>query len=211
MESPHDAYSTIARFYDRALGSMTASIRSHALRLQPPSPGLRVLDVGCGTGMYLDAYAEAGAECAGIDLSPAMLDVAIARLGDRAALELGDATNMPFGDGSFDLVMASLFLHELDPGTRITILDEMARVATTDGRIMVIDYRNGTLRWKGRLSRAVSVVSERVAGRPHYRNWRTYLHGGGLPNALPDSLTIEAEKIIAGGNLSIWILTPVLA
>jgi len=211
VEAPHDEYGTIARFYDRALGSMTESVRSHALRLQPPDPGLRVLDVGCGTGMYLEAYADAGAVCTGIDLSPAMLGVANERLGDRATLELGDASNMPFGDSSFDLVLASLFLHELDPGTRITVLDEMARTVTKEGRVMVIDYRCGALRWKGRLSRAVSILSERVAGRSHYRNWRTYLRSGGLPAAIPDSLTIEAEKVIAGGNLSIWLLTPVLA
>lgn len=207
----HDEYGTIARFYDRAMGSTTESVRSHALRLSPPEPGLRVLDVGCGTGMYLEAYADAGAVCTGIDLSPAMLGVASQRLGDRATLELGDATNMPFGDNSFDLVIASLFLHELDAGTRATVLDEMARTVTNDGRIMVVDYRCGALRWKGRLSRAVSTVSERVAGRSHYRNWRTYLRSGGMPEAIPDSLTIGAEKVIAGGNLAIWHLTPVLA
>jgi hypothetical protein len=32
-----------------------------------------------------------------------------------------------------------------------------------------------------------------------------------MPEAIPDSLTIDAEKVIAGGNLSIWLLTPVLA
>lgn len=211
MDHSKDAYGSIARFYDRVLGSMTVSVRSRALRLNPAAPGLRVLDVGCGTGVYLEAYADAGADCTGIDLSPAMLDVAAERLGDRAHLELGDATNMPFGDASFDLVIASLFLHELDQGTRSTVLDEMARTVTTGGRIMIIDYRCGALRWKGWLSRAISMVSERVAGRAHYRNWRAYLRSGGLPEAIPESLAIHTEKVIAGGNLSIWLLTPVLA
>jgi ubiquinone/menaquinone biosynthesis C-methylase UbiE len=209
MDGPPDAYGSIARFYDVVLGSMTASIRSRAVQVHPPTPGMRVLDVGCGTGMYLESYIGSGAVCTGIDLSPAMLDVARGRLGEQATLELGDATNLPFADGSFDLVLASLFLHELDRGTRTTVIDEMARVVAAEGHIMVIDYRMGTLRWKGRLSRVFSRVSERVAGANHYRNWRTYLADGGLPPIVPPSLTIETEKVIAGGNLAIWLMAAV--
>jgi ubiquinone/menaquinone biosynthesis C-methylase UbiE len=202
----HDPYAWIAPGYDRVLGRMTTSVRERAIRLLPPTTGATVLDVGCGTGIWLEAYAAAGATCTGIDLSPAMLDVAARRLGNRAKLELADATNMPFGDGAFDIVVASLLLHELDPGTRTTILDEMRRVLSHNGRIMIVDYRVGPLRWKGRLSRTLSVLSERVAGRSHHRYWRTYLRMGGLPRCLPDDLTVETEKVIAGGNLSIWLL-----
>jgi ubiquinone/menaquinone biosynthesis C-methylase UbiE len=208
VDTTRDPYGSIARFYDGVLGSMTTSVRARSMRVCPVTTGMRVLDVGCGTGMYLDAYTAAGAVGTGIDRSPAMLAVARERLGGRASLELADATNMPFSDDSFDVVVASLLLHELDLATGTMILDEMARVATPGGRIMVVDYRVGPLRWKGRFSRGISFVSERIAGRSHYRNWRTFLGAGGLPTNLPDPLTIELEKVIAGGNLSIWMISP---
>ena len=85
----------------------------------------------------------------------------------------------------------------------------MARVVKQEGRILVIDYRSGSLRMKGYMARSLSTVAERVAGRDHYRNWRTYLRSGGIPTMATDTgLTVEREKIVAGGNLALWLLSP---
>ncbi len=201
-----DAYAGIARFYDRALEPMNASLRSRGLEMYPPDADMTVLDVGCGTGAHLEAYVDAGATCTGIDASPAMLGRARERIGDRATLLLGDAAALPFEDGSFDLVFTALFLHELDPETRVAVLAEMARVTSRDGRILIIDYRDGALRPAGRVWRFFATIAERVAGGAHYRNWRTYVRSGAVPTMLPSPLTIEQEKIVSGGNLSIWLL-----
>ncbi|MGI9528362.1 MAG: class I SAM-dependent methyltransferase [Acidimicrobiia bacterium] len=204
MEPTHDAYSWVAQHYDRFLEPLNAPLRQLTLRQFPMGPGMRVLDVGCGTGAHLDAFADTGASCWGVDLSPGMLEVAKDRLPDSVDLRLGDATDLPFGDGFFDTVFTSLFLHELDSATRSAVLGEMGRVTATDGRMIVIDYRSGDLRWKGRAWRAFSTVTERIAGTNHYGAWRAYLADGGVASQLPPGLVVESEKIVAGGNLALW-------
>jgi len=177
------------------------------MKLYPVDSSMTVLDVGCGTGSHLEIYVNAGAECHGIDLSPAMLEQATNRLGDRADLRLGDATALPYDANSFDLAVASLFLHELDPATRNDALVEMARVVRPDGRIMVIDYFCGKRRFKGHVMRAISAIPERIAGRNHHAQYRRYVKLGGVPAMAPDAgLIVDREKIVAGGNLALWLL-----
>ncbi len=202
-----DTYGRIARFYDTLLEPVNAPLRAIGWKLHPTNSSMTVLDVGCGTGAHLEAYVDSGAECFGLDASPAMLEQAAARLGDRAQLELGDATALPHKDASFDFVFTSLFLHELGNSVRKTALSEMARVVKPDGRVLIIDYYVGSMRAKGYLARSVSMVAERIAGRDHFRNWRPFLRSGGIATMAPKAgISIESEKVVAGGNLALWIL-----
>jgi ubiquinone/menaquinone biosynthesis C-methylase UbiE len=207
MTSNRDAYGTIARIYDRVLEPITSPLRSRALDMAPAEPGMKVLDVGCGTGTQLERYADAGAIVTGVDLSPAMLAVAADRLGGGANLICEDATNLSLADGSFDLVIASLLLHELAPSIRSGVLDEMARVTARDGAMLVIDYRAGPRRMGGHAWRALSMIIERLAGRTHYSNWRRYLADGGLDEALPPPIAVDRIRLVAGGNLAIWLMS----
>ena len=201
-----DAYGGIAERYDTWFAFIDAPLRRRAFELHPVGEGTTVLDVGCGTGTQLAMYADAGATCFGLDMSPSMLAVAERRLGDRAELTHGSGADMPYEDASFDLVVGSLFLHELEADLAGSILREMARVVHPTGTVLIIDYRSGSLRWKGTAWRAFSMVTERLAGSDHYGAWRSYLADGGLASWLPDELTVTQEKIVAGGNLSIWLL-----
>jgi ubiquinone/menaquinone biosynthesis C-methylase UbiE len=206
-DESHDAYGRIARYYDRVLEPLDAPLRPIAMALHPVDDSMTVLDVGCGTGTFLDFYTNAGATCHGIDLSGAMLGEATKKLGERADLRLGDATALPYDDGMFDLAIATLFLHELDSDTRIAALAEMARVTGADGRVLVIDYYSGNLTFKGRAMRAISAVTERIAGRTHHREYHRYLKLGGIPAMAPEAgLVLDREKVIAGGNLALWLL-----
>ena len=206
-ERTEDAYERIARYYDRLLEPMNAPLRAIGWKLHPTDESMTVLDIGCGTGAHLEAYVDSGAECFGLDASPAMLEQASARLGDRADLELGDATALPHKDSSFDFVFTSFFLHELDAETMTAALSEIVRVVKPGGRVLIIDYRTGPLRAKGHVTRLLSTVAERIAGRDHYRNWRAYLSSGGVQAASREvGLTAEREKIVAGGNLAVWLL-----
>ena len=87
-------------------------------------PSGRVLDVGCGTG-YLTQHL--GGEVVGLDQSAAMLDIARERI-PWADFVRGDALNMQFADGSFDLVFASSFYGLLGEPQRERFLDEARRV-----------------------------------------------------------------------------------
>jgi ubiquinone/menaquinone biosynthesis C-methylase UbiE len=207
MESTADAYGRVAKFYDALLEPLNAPLRAIGWKLHPTDETMTVLDVGCGTGAHLKIYVDSGAECVGLDASPAMLEQASARLGDRADLELGDATALPHSDSAFDLVFTSLFLHELGPDVRAAALSEMARVTKPEGHILIIDYNVGALEMKGYLARAVSTVAERIAGGDHYGNWRAFLRSGGIPAMAPRAgLRTRRAKVVSGGNMGLWLL-----
>ncbi len=103
-------------------------------------------DLGCGPGdLALEMARMAPAlHITGIDLAPEMLAQAGARaeesgLGDRVAFRLGDAQEIPFPDGSLDLVISTLSLHHWsDP---VAVLDEIARVLRPGGAFLVFDLR----------------------------------------------------------------------
>lgn len=203
-------YQKTARWYDRVLEPLNTGLRQIGLKMMPPAPGLRVLDVGCGTGTHLDLYQQAGCEAYGIDLSPHMLDVARQKLEDRAQLLLGDASNMPYPDDCYDVVMITLALHEMSPATRLAVVGEMRRVLRKNGRLLVIDYHPGTIRsLKGWLFKGLIFFIEWLAGGEHFRNYRHFLSQGGiLPLARQFNLGQVQTKFVTGGNLGLFVLAP---
>ena len=74
-----------------------------AIRRLGIAPGQRVLDVGCGTGVFLRLAADRGAEVFGLDASDALLELARARVPD-ADLRVGDMQFLPYEDDQFDVV-----------------------------------------------------------------------------------------------------------
>lgn len=97
--------------------------------------GYRILDAGCGSGPLSAALRDRGAVVTGIDASAGMLMLARQRLGDEAALHVGDLRDpLPFDDGAFDDVVASLVLHYLqDWGPTLA---ELRRVLKPGGRLI---------------------------------------------------------------------------
>jgi SAM-dependent methyltransferase len=92
-----------------------------------PRRGQRLLEIGCGTGIFLGVLHQAGFDVAGLDASPAMLEAARTRMGALADLHLGDAQHLPFDDNEFDFAVLLTVLEFCpDPGLA---LREAARVA----------------------------------------------------------------------------------
>ena len=165
-----------------------------------------MLDLGCGTGAHLERYLEAGCVVAGVDTSEAMLGRARARLGDQADLRHADAAQLPFPDTSMDLVTATLVLHELTEADRDAVIREVVRVLTPDGRLLVTDFHVGPLRPPmGWLSRAFSVSAE-ILARHLNRSW-AFLRSGGVPAmATRHGLAVEQGRVVAGGNIGLYLL-----
>ena len=205
-----DPYQRIARFYDAVVEPFNASLRRYVAHVARPKEGMKVLEIGCGTGTNLELFAESGCEVAGIDLSPSMMDLAKKKLGNRADLRHGDASEMPFADGSFDLVLSFLTLHEMPPAVRAPVVKEIVRVAGGDGKALFIDYHPGRNSFpKGWFYRAVILAIEFGAGWEHFQNHRDFLARQGLPNLIePHNLTVTKEKILAGGNIHVVLANP---
>jgi ubiquinone/menaquinone biosynthesis C-methylase UbiE len=105
--------------------------------------GLRVLDVGCGTGDYLRIMAPlvAPGPAVGVDLSASLVACAQRRVGPGQAhvsFQVGDACELPFADASFDRVVASqILLHLADPWRAVA---EMRRVLGPGGLLSVGEW-----------------------------------------------------------------------
>jgi len=98
-------------------------------------PGRRALEIGCGTGLFVERTARSGATIHGIDLSTDLLAKARVRLRDleNVRLERGDVHRLPHPDGSFDAVYGSSILHHVDLDAA---LGEAHRVLRPGGRIV---------------------------------------------------------------------------
>jgi ubiquinone/menaquinone biosynthesis C-methylase UbiE len=98
-------------------------------RLLSPWPRRRqtLLEPGCGTGIFLEFFWEAGFDVSGIDSSSAMLARARKRLGSKAELHLGQVEDLPFEDNEFDFV-ALITVLEFCSNPE-AVIKEAARVA----------------------------------------------------------------------------------
>lgn len=90
------------------------------------------------------AERDAGREVVGIDLSERMLGVAAGKIASKGIgnveLRKMDAADVAFPDASFDVVTTSLSLHELPEGLRSSVVAEMRRLVSENGRLMVIEW-----------------------------------------------------------------------
>nr|WP_211212710.1 class I SAM-dependent methyltransferase [Nonomuraea coxensis] len=110
--------------------------RPAMLELAGDVTGRRILDAGCGSGPLFSALRDRGAVVTGVDASAGMLEMARRRLGPDADLRVADlAGPLPFPDGAFDDVIASLVLHYLEDWG--PALAELRRVLRPGGRLLV--------------------------------------------------------------------------
>ncbi len=100
--------------------------------------GKRVLDIGCGLGGKSVAYAEAGAAVTGVDLDPVHAAGALAyakKSGSPIEVVTGDAADLPFLEGSFDLVIANDSMEHFSKPA--SALEEFARVTRAGGSVFL--------------------------------------------------------------------------
>ncbi len=111
-------------------------------------PGDRVLDLACGTGLnfpHLRELVEENGQVVGVDLTPAMLDIARRMIEkhdwNNVEAREADAANLPFPDGSFDKVIVSFALNIIPEYTRA--IEEVRRVLVPGGRFVALEFRAG--------------------------------------------------------------------
>lgn len=156
--------------YDR-IAQGIQSVADHVVRAARIRAGERVLDIACGTGNTAIIARARGAIVTGLDLTPELLDVAQKRAlaegyGDIAWQE-GDAENLPFADGSFDVVVSSCGLM-FAPDQQKTA-DEVARVTKRGGRIAIQAWKGDS--GVGGMFKVISAYVPPAPGVPSPFNW----------------------------------------
>jgi ArsR family transcriptional regulator len=113
------------------------------------TPGLRVADVGTGTGILAAELARLGLRVIAVDNSARMLDAARAKLAAEAGADVelrrGEASVLPLADGEVDAALAHMVLHYLpSPADAVR---EMARVVAPGGSVVLVDFVRHAHEW----------------------------------------------------------------
>jgi demethylmenaquinone methyltransferase/2-methoxy-6-polyprenyl-1,4-benzoquinol methylase len=128
--------------------------QQRAASLAVPTPNVRVLELGCGTGAYTRALLAAGARVDAIDHDPAMLEQAALSLatplaqGTLVLRETTAAETDALDDDSYDSVTASLALSEMSGDERAWLLRQASRVVKPDGQVVIVDELRPRLWWQ---------------------------------------------------------------
>jgi ubiquinone/menaquinone biosynthesis C-methylase UbiE len=115
------------------------AVADHVVRSASIRAGENVLDVACGTGNTAAMARARGAAVTGLDLTPELLAIAQMRAADEGfggiTWKAGDAENLPFPDGTFDVVVSSCGLMFAPDQQKAA--NEVARVTKRGGRIAI--------------------------------------------------------------------------
>ena len=183
---PHESalYYEFSHFYDAVFGRVFYPRIARVIRSLGIEPGARILEIGVGTGLSLDAYPR-HARVVGIDLAPDMLERAQERIDRRGlrhiTLEQGDALALRFPDDSFDYVMAFHVVSVVPDAKRL--MAEAQRVCRPGGRIVVINHFRSEKRHVARLQHTIDPMTRRLG-------WTTSLY---LRDIL-DRRTLHVER-----------------
>jgi demethylmenaquinone methyltransferase / 2-methoxy-6-polyprenyl-1,4-benzoquinol methylase len=164
-------------------------------------PGEKVLDLATGTGTSSEPFAARGAVVVPCDFSLGMLAV-----GKRARPALpftaGDATRLPFADGTFDAVTISFGLRNVvDP---LAGLREMRRVTRPGGRLVVCEFSHPTYApfrtvYLEYLMKALPAIARGVSSSPD-----AYVYLAESIRAWPDQPGLAAMLADAGWQSPAW-------
>ncbi|HET7009441.1 MAG TPA: class I SAM-dependent methyltransferase [Anaerolineales bacterium] len=148
------------------------SFKSRLLRQADLARGMRVLDLGCGTGTLtiLAAQMHPGVDLTGIDPDPEVLSLArtkAERAGVRITWDQGSAARLPYPEASFDRVVSSLMSHHLTRAERLAAFHEVRRVLRPGGEFHLVDFgppRTPTMRILAALLRPLEETADHFDG-----------------------------------------------
>jgi SAM-dependent methyltransferase len=129
-----EGWDTRAPSYDTYTGKVTTGAIPTLLAMAETAPGMRILDLCCGTGRAAGAASALGAQAEGIDVSEAMVDAARAAF-PMATFDVGDAEAIPRKDRTYDSVICSFGVMHV--GKPEAMLTEIARILKPGGRVAV--------------------------------------------------------------------------
>jgi ubiquinone/menaquinone biosynthesis C-methylase UbiE len=156
-------------WFETPIGRLVREYESRLLlEIARPGRGEKILDVGCGTGVFTADLLAAGSQVTGLELSLPMLR----RAGKKASgrpfnMVQGDMRRLPFAMGSFDKTISVTAIEFLDEDAPSAVA-EMFRV-TRPGGLIVVASLNSLSPWAAR-RRAAAVQGHPIFARVRFRS-----------------------------------------
>jgi SAM-dependent methyltransferase len=190
-ESIRDEFTHQSESFANSPAMNAEEILGALVELAPAAAGARWLDVACGPGMIARALAPRVGAVHGIDLTPAMLEKAVAA-GEAADLDnltfsTGDATALGEEDGAYDGAITRFSFHHIPAPQRV--MDEMARVVRPGGWVVVGDHLTDAdadaAAWHQEI--------ERLRDPTH---WASQTHERLLAMGVAAGLELDSERVV---------------
>jgi ubiquinone/menaquinone biosynthesis C-methylase UbiE len=124
------------RGYDVFDDNGYSRIMAEFLKFFRPARGLKVMDLGCGTGAFTGRFLKYGFQLSGIDISPGCIEYARKRY-PEISFEVGDIEDTRCPDGAFDVVLLSAVLHHFQDLS--TAIRECHRILKKGGVLLAYD------------------------------------------------------------------------
>jgi cytosine/adenosine deaminase-related metal-dependent hydrolase/ubiquinone/menaquinone biosynthesis C-methylase UbiE len=145
-----EAFSLWSKVYDHQVNPLLSLEERFLSELLPPVKGLDVVDIGCGTGRWLQRLSPLGpGSLIGVDSSQEMIACAKKKLGPAATVLLGNAEALPLRNSSSDLIVAP-FVASYVPDIR-RLAAEVRRIARPTAQVYLSDVHPATAsacKWK---------------------------------------------------------------
>ena len=132
----YEDYNNISKNYDilrRPIG--LESLINTINIIKTMKKKVKLLDIGCGTGEYIDKIKHLVDECSGLEKNEGMINKAILKHANEnnISYNCGDVLNLPYKNESFEIVIMTQVLHHLEKHTHHKVLSEIYRVLKKDG------------------------------------------------------------------------------
>ncbi|HLE50478.1 MAG TPA: methyltransferase domain-containing protein [Anaerolineales bacterium] len=158
-------YDWLTPLYDSVMrwGMHEDQFKSDLIRLAQIKPGMRVLDLGCGTATLTIKIKQAfpGAEVVGLDGDARVLEIGRAKAqkaGVNIILDQGMSFDLPYPDHSFDRVLSSLVFHHLTTHNKQRTMAEVLRILRPGGELHIADFGKPNTTW----ARLISLFMARL-------------------------------------------------
>jgi phosphatidylethanolamine/phosphatidyl-N-methylethanolamine N-methyltransferase len=188
-------YSEFSHFYDKIFARIFYTRIAAVIRALNIPPGAKVLELGVGTGLSLDAYPP-HCQVLGVDLAPDMLEHAEERIAQNGwrhiTVEAMDAMNLKLPDNSFDYVMAFHVVSVVPDATRM--MAEAQRVCRPGGQIVVINHFRSQKRLLAAVDRGLEPLTRRWG-------WHTLARGDVF-----EGLPLDLERVYKTSKRSLFTI-----
>lgn len=160
----------------------------------------QILDVGCGTGVFLELLKKQypTVSITGIDPDKQALEIARKRLAKYQDFKLlnGFAESLPFENESFDIVFSTLAFHHMPTEIKEKAIREIYRVLKLDGKLAIVDFGTAKHHWFYRIVtfwEKIEYMEGNLQGLIP-----KYMEGVGFKNIKEDSLKFPVIHLLTG-------------